>query len=61
MILKGVLLYTTCIAILVSIFSIETLFNSYNYLIILLDIGLVYLCKLTISEQEFIKLLGYRN
>lgn len=52
--LKGVLLYTTFIVCMLAIGGIDSLYdNSYFFETIIVAVGLVYLCKKAISEEEF--------
>lgn len=52
--LKGVLLYTTFIVCMLAIGGIDSLYdNSYFFETIIVVVGLVYLCKKAISEEEF--------
>lgn len=52
--LKGVLLYTTFIVCMLAIVGIDSLYdNGYFFETILVVGGLIYLCKKTISEEEF--------
>lgn len=52
--LKGVLLYTTFIVCMLAIGGIDSLYdNGYFFETILVVGGLIYLCKKTISEEEF--------
>lgn len=52
--LKGVLLYITFIVCMLAIGGIDSLYdNGYFFETILVAGGLIYLCKKTISEEEF--------
>lgn len=52
--LKGVLLYITFIVCFLAIGGIDSLYdNGYFFETILVVVGLIYLCKKTISEEEF--------
>ena len=59
--LKGVLLYTTFIVCMLAIGGIDSLYdNGYFFETIFVVGGLIYLCKKTISEEEFNILTLYR-
>lgn len=52
--LKGVLLYITFTVCMLAVGGIDSLYdNGYFFETILVVSGLIYLCKKTISEEEF--------
>lgn len=52
-ILKGLLLYTTIIAIVLYICAVESLLiNGYLLISTLIVIGLIYSCKKTLTKQD---------
>lgn len=54
LLLKGVLLYTTFVVCILAIGGIDSLYdNGYFFETVAVVVGLIYLCKKTITEEEF--------